>query len=183
LLAVPLNSQISRLEKQKDQIDSLNSKARTLNSTLGKDIVKTVTISTKYVYTATPGTKRRGGPTLHRGGIMPDLPTYHNGTDAVQTFDFGGIVDGLSDANARLLGGEMVLTRAQQARLFRWINEMNAAFSNLPRPDFSASDGGNVHVEVPVYLDGREIARTATEFIAEEYNAMVRRHQRSRGRR
>jgi len=77
----------------------------------------------------------------------------------------------------------MVLTRAQQARLFRWINEMNAAFSNLPRPDFSASDGGNVHVEVPVYLDGREIARTATEFIAEEYNAMVRRHQRSRGRR
>jgi len=88
------------LEKQKDQIDSLNSKARTLNSTLGKDIVKTVTISTKYVYTATPGTKRRGGPTLHRGGIMPDLPTYHNGTDAVQTFDFGGIVDGLSDATS-----------------------------------------------------------------------------------
>lgn len=178
-----LNSQISKLESQKRQLDSLNSKARTLNSILGKNIVKTVTVKTNYVQTATPGTKRRGGPTLHRGGIMPNLPTYHSGTDFAQTFDFGGIVDGLSAANARLLGGEMVLTRAQQARLFRWINEMNAAFSNLPRPDFSASEGGKIQVEVPVYLDGREIARAATEFIAEEYNARARRHQRSRGRR
>src|SRR5690606_1195996 len=133
--------------------------------------------------TATPGTKRRGGPTLHRGGIMPNLPTYHSGTDFAQTFDFGGIVDGLSAANARLLGGEMVLTRAQQARLFRWINEMNAAFSNLPRPAFSASEGGKIQVQVSVCLDSRETARAATHFIAEEYNARARRHQRSQGRR
>src|SRR5690606_37070325 len=85
-----LNSQISKLESQKKKLDELNSRARTLNSTLGKDIVKTVTIKTNYAQTATPGTKRRGGPTLHTGGIVPELPRYHSGTAFTRPLDIGG---------------------------------------------------------------------------------------------
>ena len=100
----------------------------------------------------------------HHGGIVK-TPRYHTGTAWA-----GGPVPGVGEVQARLLGGEMVLTRHHQAKLFNFIRELGASYPNLD----SGSVGGRITredieklrkapVEVSLNIDGREMARVLAE--------------------
>lgn len=183
LAAGTLNSTIEATKKKRVDQSDLKSAQRTadsLNSTIGRKITKYVDVVINFFQRVFGGGKK------HHGGIV-DAPKFHDGgvaslerlrsrASAALPAWQGGVVPGFGESNAVLLGGEMVLTRHQQAKLWNRINALESA------------ETGGVHIgSINVTLQGsgytREDAYRIAEHVQEEIQRQAKRHQRARGRR
>lgn len=194
--AKEIDARISYLNTEKAKYQELIGQASNLNRELGKSVRKNVSVNVNYsqIGNLRPGIGRT--QMFHKGGVVPEdnTPRYHTGVSSARPlFDIfssmaGGVVQGLGEVNARLLGGEMVITRQQQASLFNFIRNLQAAYPNtgvgagagLTREDI-AEIVRKVPVNVSVQLDKREMARVLAHPIGVEMHREMREKQRGLG--
>ena len=115
-----IDNQISSLNTVKSRVQEITGQAKTMNSVLSENIQKQVNITTtnRTRQIIERGYESATGPRemRHSGGPLPKL-------------HIGGVPDWLSnipnhnEVDVRLLRNEMVLTEAQQAHLFRMLDE------------------------------------------------------------
>lgn len=114
-----IDNQISGLNTARSRINDIIGRASVMNSELGRDINKTVTITEQRYGRVVRG---KGGfiPEYHTGGIVGrgQMPKLHVGGLASQ---FASMPNH-NEIDTRLLRNEMVLTEAQQSNLMRMID-------------------------------------------------------------
>lgn len=176
--AKEIDARISYLNTERAKYQELIGQASNLNRELGKSVRKNVSVNVNYsqIGNLRPGIGRN--QILHKGGIFPEekTPRYHTGVSSARPlFDIfssmaGGVAQGLGEVNARLLGGEMVITRQQQAKLFNFIRGLQAAYPNTGvgagaglSEEKIAEIVRKVPVNVALNVDGREMARALAE--------------------
>ncbi|MCS1350325.1 phage tail tape measure protein [Mechercharimyces sp. CAU 1602] len=182
--AANLNKDISKSTKKpmsSKDIESGQGKARDLNKDISRSITKTVKTSSiwdavsvakdLHDWLTKPATKAVSvvrsiyeNLVRHQGGL---IPTYHTGTPS-------SVVPGIGEVNATLLGGEMVLTQQDQAKLFRWINDMEASFGNVEVSGVSSIGDQEITINLPVILDGRQIGQTSHSFLYNQKTSTLR---------
>lgn len=162
-----IDSQISGLDTARSRINDIIGRAGVMNSELGRDINKTVTITEQRYGRVV---RRQGGfiPEYHTGGIVGrgQMPKLHTGGLASQ---FASMPNH-NEIDTRLLRNEMVLTEAQQANLMRMID---AGFTNQAAGntgDLSAlvnalSGVTDRPIQLAVNIDGYQVAEAAYPFI------------------
>lgn len=135
------------------QIDSANKKASGLNSNLGKPVTKHVSVFTEIYETVKSiftGKSHHGGVIKrHGGGPVPG----------------GGIVPGREEVLARLMGGEMVLTQHQQAKLWALINEATTFATRSHESEEADIGKHRIELHTTVELDGRVLGKSIDEIM------------------
>ncbi|WP_366160554.1 phage tail tape measure protein [Bacillus infantis] len=148
-----IQSQITKLETARDRVNSIISRAGTMNSELGKSIHKTVTIEERRYGRVERGP---GGftPEYHTGGIVGkgQMPKLHVGGLASQ-FAKAPLHN---EIDVRLLRNEMVFTEAQQANLMRMIDAGLIGAGN--QTGQAVPTVINKIQPAPVYIDGHHLA-------------------------
>lgn len=158
-----IDNQISGLNTARTRINEIIGRASVMNSELGRDINKTVTITEQRYGRVVRG---KGGfvPEYHTGGIVGrgQMPKLHVGGLASQ---FASMPNH-NEIDTRLLRNEMVLTEAQQSNLMRMID---AGFTQKPTSPMDntqvisllqtiaqgVADGKDIRVD----MDGQEVGR------------------------
>lgn len=158
-----IDNQISGLNTARTRINEIIGRAGVMNSELGRDINKTVTITEQRYGRVVRG---KGGfiPEYHTGGIVGrgQMPKLHTGGLASQ---FASMPNH-NEIDTRLLRNEMVLTEAQQSNLMRMID---AGFTQKPTSQMESTqvisllqtiaqgvaDGKDIRVD----MDGQEVGR------------------------
>ncbi|KMP38880.1 tail tape measure protein [Bacillus cereus] len=169
------------------KIDADTSQAESKNETLTQKILKPLkkTISLEWLGNLNPLKYFHSGGTV---GSSPSnrstRPKYHNGGNPRGLVGGGAKFD---EVDARLLKNEMVLTQAQQARLFNFIRTANRpttvnAFSK-PQGDQVGNTTMNVNVNVAEMnvRDDQDLPKLAQQ-ISRELAKQQRSLERSRGR-
>lgn len=113
-----IEKELSQLEQTKNKVIDITSQAKAMNNELGKDLSKYITVFTNDVTRKTERAVSRGRGnegTYHVGGIVgKPAGKLHSGGMASK---FGNPMS--REVDIRALRNEMVLTEAQQAKLFR----------------------------------------------------------------
>ncbi|THE09951.1 phage tail tape measure protein [Bacillus timonensis] len=158
-----IDQQISNLETVRDRVKNIISEAGLLNSELGRSVNKNVTITTSGGRNAMALLRHQGGPAIP--GLMDYLPKFHNGGSPsfLEMFKNAPMHN---EIDARLLQNELVLTEAQQANLFRMIDE-----------GFTSNSGNSESFNLEVIRLLREIERG----IARGFNATIIMDERTVG--
>lgn len=174
-----IDAQIAKLQGAKSKVEEIIGKAGVMNSELGKAINKNVTVNTRNIETtiANVNRGRYGSPreNYHVGGIV-GMPKLHVGGLASQFAQ----APNHNEIDTRLLRNEMVLTQAQQANLFRMI-DAGLTQQKAPAPQTESSNE-KLTVEVPVYLDGKEVARITVDPLSEMLERKSQERKRRGGR-
>jgi TP901 family phage tail tape measure protein len=163
-----INAKISKLEGVRSKIADIIGTADTLNSRLGQDVTKRVYI--KEYGARTFSQARRAaegvGAAYHTGGIIGrgQMPKLHTGGLASQFAN----APLHNEIDVRLLRNEAVLTESQQANLMRMI-DAGGQPKQQPEP-INVMSAQAQPVEIPLIVDGREIARASFPDI----NAMLK---------
>lgn len=169
-----IENQISGLNTARTRINDIISRAGVMNSELGRDISKTVTIEERRYGRVHRG---KGGftPEYHTGGIVgrEQMPKLHTGGLAAQFAS----MPSHNEIDVRLLRNEMVLTEAQQANLMRMIDAGKT--QQYDRQAMPAT--AEIKVEVPVNLDGKEVARLTVDHTADLLERKKSEAKRGRG--
>lgn len=169
-----IDNQIAKLQGAKNKIGEIIGQAAVMNRELGKGIYKNVhieeTVSRKY--RGNYGSPREN---YHVGGIV-GMPKLHVGGLASQFAQ----APNHNEIDTRLLRNEMVLTEAQQANLMRMI-DAGLTQQKAPAPQAESSNE-KLTVEVPVYLDGKEVARITVDPLSEMLERKSQERKRRGGR-
>jgi TP901 family phage tail tape measure protein len=156
-----IENQITELNKVKDRIYEITGAAGVMNSELGKPIRKEVLIRT----VGGQSLKQMPGLDYHTGGLVGrgQMPTLHTGGLAAKYAD----LPSHNEVDVRLLRNEAVLTEAQQANLMRIIDAGNtqSKTASMTQPAYAKNE--EILIEVPVVLEGREIARGTYKYTKE----------------
>jgi TP901 family phage tail tape measure protein len=173
-----IDSQIAKLQGAKNKIGEIIGRAAVMNAELGKAINKNVTVNTRNIEEtiAVVNRGRYGSPreNYHVGGIV-GMPKLHVGGLASQFAQ----APNHNEIDTRLLRNEMVLTQAQQANLFRMID---AGFTPKKAPAETPVSNEKITVEVPVILDGVEVARLTVDPMSEMLERKNQERKRRSGR-
>ncbi|MBU5214960.1 phage tail tape measure protein [Heyndrickxia oleronia] len=118
-----IQEQINKLNSTKTKIEEIIGSSRTLNTVLGKTIIKTVKVNIQgkeYNLGSNGHSVIIPGVNYHTGGIVgrEPLPKLHTGGLAAKFAN----APLHNEIDVRLLRNEMVLTEAQQANLMRMID-------------------------------------------------------------
>jgi TP901 family phage tail tape measure protein len=156
-----IENQIIELNKVKDRIYEITGAAGVMNTELGKQIRKDVIIR----QVAGQSLKRMPELDYHTGGLIGrgQMPTLHTGGLAAQYAN----LPSHNEIDVRLLRNEMVLTEAQQANLMRMIDEGLVGRKTEPASHPENAREPNLFIEVPVILEGREVARGTYKYTTE----------------
>jgi TP901 family phage tail tape measure protein len=181
-----IQSQINKLNSTQSKIESIIGKAASMNKELGKDIYKTVTVTNRTIEEKISkdyrGNYGRPAENYHTGGITGrgQMPMLHVGGIASQFLS----APLHNEIDVRLLRNEMVLTEAQQANLMRMI-DAGFSLSSHNQEDTRGNlktQFGEVAIEVPIYLDNREIARGTYRYTTEFQLQEKRGARRNKGK-
>ncbi|WP_033099414.1 phage tail tape measure protein [Thermoactinomyces daqus] len=143
-------------------INSAISQANSLHQNLGRSQTKHVSIFTtiyETIKSIVTGEHHHGGIVKrHSGGPIP-----------------GGVVPGREEVLARLMGGEMVLTQHQQAKLWALINDATtfAANSNAAT-GAEIGDGQKIEWHTTVVLDRRVLGEAVDEVMYDRQTNKLR---------
>ncbi|MGM0971690.1 MAG: phage tail tape measure protein [Bacillota bacterium] len=168
-----IQNQINNLNTVKSRIGEITGQAENMNKTLGSTIYKDVVIREKrYALVTTPGQSGRIPEGLrHNGGPVGTIPKLH----------VGGLASRLMSAplhneiDVRLLRNETVLTEAQQANLFRWIDAGlpgNAGSQTALDPEVVSllrqiERGISRGFNATIIMDEREVAKAVEPHVTE----------------
>lgn len=177
-----IENQISGLNTAKSRINDIISRAGVMNSELGRDISKTVTITEQRYGRVARG---KGGfvPEYHTGGIVGkgQMPKLHTGGLAAQFAS----MPSHNEIDVRLLRNEMVLTEAQQANLMRMIDAGSLGKSGeaitFTDPALVAAIKELASRPVAVNVDGYQVAEATYPYIDDKLATDMSREMYFRG--
>ena len=116
----------------------------------------------------------------HSGGTVHELPKYHTGgTVDPQQFGRMATPPKFDEVDVRLLRNEMVLTKAQQANLFRMVSTFGSIAESQTRKQFEGESSSNQTIIQIGQMTVREEADIKK--ISEELERLSRQRQRSKG--
>jgi hypothetical protein len=103
----------------------------------------------------------------HHGGIIK----RHNGGTVPMDEQF---VPGRQGVYARLMGGEMILTRTQQARLFNLLQDAQSTRRAIESPESQRQEPVPIQLHTTVQLDGRTLGKTVDEIMYDRQTNKLR---------
>jgi TP901 family phage tail tape measure protein len=164
--AESLNSKISKSVTKPVGQSSINSainRADELHRNLGRSQTKRVSIFTTIVESV----KRVFSGKSHHGGIIK----RHNGGTVPMDEQF---VPGRQGVYARLMGGEMILTRTQQARLFNLLQDAQSTRRAIESPAPQGQEPLPIQLHTTVQLDGRTLGKAVDEIMYDRQTNKLR---------